>query len=173
MPCVMIIGPSKVGKSTLSVRAAALMGVEYVSLDAAAEVSEPGWFERGEALIARYVADRDHWRVLDVGAGFLNDDSRSAQIFSPHTAQIIAVMADPEVVFAHWNPHHPELDRATFMTFEFREHRQRIYRMARHTLMTTENDIENDCKRLGDLIREVLDEAAASQAGVGWNSPQR
>ena len=46
MPSVMIIGPSKVGKSRLSVYAADLTGVAYISLDDAAGVvaEASGWF---------------------------------------------------------------------------------------------------------------------------------
>jgi shikimate kinase len=152
MPAVVIVGPSRVGKTTLAGPAAETIGVAYVDLDLAADARNPPFFERGAALLAECTAS-DSWNVVDVGAGF-QDDPRGHAMLMPHSSRMISVMADAETVYIRH-----ERPKDQFLQIEYRPERQRIYELARLTLRTSAS-IPDDQQRLCRMIEAIISDGA-------------
>lgn len=150
MAAVVIVGPSKAGKTTLARAASGLAGVtHYVDLDQVADVHTQGWQERGFEILRR-LGDCGSLSVIDVGASFQHDRRGRGQLVE-HRDRMIVVMAPPDIVYAR----HPGRGRDEFMETEYGQARMLIYEMARFKLNISD-DIEADQRRLAGFISEAL-----------------
>jgi AAA+ ATPase superfamily predicted ATPase len=150
MSAILIVGPSRVGKTTLARNVSNHLGAKHLDLDIEAKVREPGYMERAKQIILNSIADEDVLYILDFGAGFQNTPE-SFNFFVPYKDNMISVLND--VVNVH--SRHNGRDFDEFAHTEFREDRRKIYELSKYKIKTSSN-IELDTKLMYSHINKII-----------------
>ena len=145
MPITILIGPSNVGKTTIAKKLAAKKSnFIHLDMDKEASVNNPGFMKRAKKIIED-CRQKTSVYLLDFGAGFQNN-AEFYDLCYPYRESMVTIMDDPERIFKR----HPHRNWEEFRNTEFREYREKIYRLSKY------NIVNKDLKRSVDELYKII-----------------
>jgi hypothetical protein len=145
---IILVGPSKVGKTTLSGKITKKIEAAHLDMDLKATGKDK--VEKAKAMLKEKDLEPMLY-ILDFGADFQNFDATSYNLFSPYANKMITILADEAVVHRR----HGQRDKEEFLRTEFRENRKRIYDMSAYRLNTTKDE-DKDAETLLTFIEGII-----------------
>jgi shikimate kinase len=147
MSAVLLIGPSKAGKTSLAKKLAkTIPNCKHLDMDLKAKVREPGYIQRAQEIIKKCIDKKDYIYILDFGAGFQNT-KESYNLFSPYSDIMVTILNSPDTVYSR----HPGRDKNEFLKTEFRKERQQIYQLSKYRIEVN-SDFNNAERRLYKIV---------------------
>jgi len=138
---ILVIGPSGVGKSTISKKIAEICNYEYIDLDVAAKVHDGSEYPKRGVEIIEAVERRNDGKtyIIDIGAGFQNQEALF-EFFEERKSRLLCIYAPPDIAYLrNINRKNSYWENKTIDAYkecEYSEYRERLYSLGEKTINT-------------------------------------